>query len=948
MILTLFFITVTKSFSSNAYFKGKNTLEVQDLCQHVEQYTNLCIVTEIQSKHLTVNSKEDDTTFLVLLKDINDDQIINISEFSANGKIFLTSNRRLHIHINENLNISGDVVFNNFFLSASNLNLKENSSFTIDTITVDTINIECTDDFNCSSIKAQNFYSIQNNISIQINGPSNFNNIHKNSTVLTILNGQPPYFDFNLLNSTSKVVVYEETNTITAKSEMTKETESRSSFNLVAEFLGCRIPYYFDNQTSQCELCPENQAPLTDGSTRCEPCPNGKEYSKGSMSCVPCQPGTYYNQNTKKCISCPVGSYQPNSMQLQCLRCPENSTTINIGETSLYSCVCPTGYYGRAGEECRQCFDTEKCEYGSLFPRANAGFWIDENHFYYSVVCQPKYACLGNSTCSEGYEGKFCGSCSKGYFRLHQSCAKCNRSVPPILAILMILLVVLMFYFSVYNHKYFPMFVIFIHFFQEIAMFSFLNSFTKFGSSVFFSYLSFLYFNPQIFQPQCYGHHNWSPSIQIAIAIPIIIALILFICSLLSWAIPSLVKFIRRDGPRTLETFRKIKIYTNYNFFDCVEVFKESVAASFYVFFPAYFGLVMRTIKYSELTLGHTIKYLDIQPSMVFNDPTAKPAIITTIIVLVILFIFIICFDLKILFSQPKKNNNHNEEEEISERPEEHFYKVILLFNENRVVTVKGHCYTTIFRLYFWILIIHLKFALIFVSWIYLQRFLIFQYGFSLAIYAIYFSLQVTLKPYNDDHCNELAFISDLLKLFNFFVASTQVDERSNSPEVINVSLIFTSCLFLIFFILMIIQPIIYKINFLVITKKKSEKSNEEETIQDDFQELLQQGKELDSYIDKFIDGGFDSINKLMDIKDRKLKTKIWDIYKEFIEYAQYSKQDFRESYIFINHKFRPFALNLISKVILDFPSIYSIYLDQIANQWEYMVNKSNDSDDSD
>ena len=241
-----------------------------------------------------------------------------------------------------------------------------------------------------------------------------------------------------------------------------------------------------------------------------------------------------------------------------------------------------------------------------------------------------------------------------------------------------------------------------------------------------------------------------------------------------------------------------------------------------------------------------------------------------------------------------------------------------------------------------------MKFALIFVSWIYLQRFLIFQYGFSLAIYAIYFSLQVTLKPYNDDHCNELAFISDLLKLFNFFVASTQVDERSNSPEVINVSLIFTSCLFLIFFILMIIQPIIYKINFLVITKKKSEKSNEEETIQDDFQELLQQGKELDSYIDKFIDGGFDSINKLMDIKDRKLKTKIWDIYKEFIEYAQYSKQDFRESYIFINHKFRPFALNLISKVILDFPSIYSIYLDQIANQWEYMVNKSNDSDDSD
>lgn len=930
MIFSLFFIIITKAFAVNS--SGK-LLAGQNPCDNQDSSNNLCTITEItENSHLSIESKDKNSILYVFLSDINDDHVIHISQLDVEGQIFLSSNRKLHISVDGDLNINGNVVFDNFYLSISTLNLKNESNFIIDTVTANNINFECDDDFVCPSIRAQNFYSINNNISIQFIENASFNKIHQMSTVLTILDGQSPNFNFTLLNDTSRIVVYEETNSITNSSQI---SDTRDSFYLVAEFFGCRVPNHY-NSNHKCVPCPSNQASTEDGSEICSPCPKGTEYSSESMQCVSCPSGSYLDERTKKCTLCPIGTYQSNSEGTECIKCPENSTTIKTGETSIYACICPAGYYGRSGEKCQQCSETEVCSFGSLYPLANPGHWIDENNFYYSSVCQPKYACFGNSTCEKGYEGRFCGTCSKGYFRLHQGCVKCNSAVPPILAIIMILLVGAMYYFAIYKQEFFSIFVIFINFYQEISMFSYLNSTEKVKSSTFFSYLSVLYFNPQIFQPQCHGLHSYSASIQIAIAIPLCIALILFICSLLSWFIPCCYKFFTN---KSLRSWKKLKtnFYYQYNFKDCLNVFKESVVASFYVFFPAYFALLMRTVKFSRITIGKTVDYLDLEPSSLFDDPVILPSRICSIIILIIAGIFVIALDLKISIKIKKKDDNsvQNENQERREKTENCPFKVIYIGAKSPVTSVKTHCYKTIFSCNYWIILFHLKYIVICVAWIYLQRFLIFQYGLLLAIYTIYFSAVFFVTPYTYTEDNTSALLSEFLKLVVVLIASVQVQEGKSS-EAVHVYLILASILFLVYTIVTVVLDI------LRLCRKHSRRNYDQLDLSESFDQnkYLKDGEDYYTAIENFLHNGTKSSIILMSIPDDDLNQKFYNVYTKFVDYAKNSRQDFSKFYNFINLKFRPTILRLISFIILEQPTFIGVFLDRVAYKWKYLADE--------
>lgn len=935
MIFSLFFIIIAKSFSIETNNAHSDLLEPINLCEH-SQNNNQCIVDNNieEDAHLLIESADDNTVLFVYLQNINDDRVIQIHQLDLKGQIFITSNRKLHINIDGELNIAGNVVFDNFFISTSKLVLQKKSNIIIDTVTADNVTIGCDENFVCSSIRAQNFYSINNNILIQFEEKTSFEKIHNKSTILTILDGQPPKFNFTSLNESSRIIVYDETNSLTRQSN-----DERRSFSLVAEFLGCRIPQYFNGK--DCAECPHNQAPIEDGSTTCQPCPDGTEYSSDTSRCNSCEPGTYLDRNTKKCTLCPIGTYQPNFQESECLICPENSTTIKTGETSLYSCICPAGYYGRSGEKCQQCSETEECSFGSLYPLANPGHWIDENNFYYSNVCQPKYACFGNSTCEEGYEGRFCGTCSKGYFRLHQSCAKCNSAVPPIFAIIMILLVAVMFYFAIYQHQFFSMFVIFINFFQEFSMFSYLNSTTKVKSTKFFAYLSLTYFNPQIFQPQCYGLHSWSASIQVAIAIPICIALVLFICSVLSWIVPCLIDFIKNfiKNFRNNKSIKKRKFFNhNYTFKNCIIVFKESIIASFYTFFPSYFALLMRTIKYSRITMGKTVDYLDLEPSSIFNDSAILPSRICSIIILIITAIFVISMDTLIATREIIKEKKNNENQEEKEKSDE--IKVNIYNKKTLVETIKEHCYERVFKLdkNYWIFIFHLKYVLICVAWIYLQRFLVFQYGLLLALYTIYFSLIWSFQPYQYSDDNTYAYASELLKLIFIIAASTQVQESYSSNSV-NVILIVLSVIFIVL-TLVIIGLLIYDtINKRKVIKVEYQNVN---TDNDGFNQFLNENSSQEE-INKFLENGATQIMKIMAIPNRQNNEKFQHIYKQFVNYAKNSRHDFREFNDYVSSTFRPAMLKIINTIIVELPTYIGVFMDNVAYQWKYLAEKKDE-----
>ena len=52
-----------------------------------------------------------------------------------------------------------------------------------------------------------------------------------------------------------------------------------------------------------------------------------------------CLPGERYNGMSKKCAQCPRNMYQPLLGQLECVPCPNNTITNNIGSDELDDCI---------------------------------------------------------------------------------------------------------------------------------------------------------------------------------------------------------------------------------------------------------------------------------------------------------------------------------------------------------------------------------------------------------------------------------------------------------------------------------------------------------------------------------------------------------------------------------------------------------------------------------
>lgn len=142
------------------------------------------------------------------------------------------------------------------------------------------------------------------------------------------------------------------------------------------------------------------------------------------------------------------------------------TTFVNAQDSKVFS-QCGYGYYGSNGvdgavqELCAPCPAGATCPGGAVEPIANVGYYIGYEAFV-SVVngstvlthddgcppelaltrpqgcllpqpCSPPESCTGNDTCSFEYVSApplyRCNSCSKGYFRIANSCRKCPNNV---------------------------------------------------------------------------------------------------------------------------------------------------------------------------------------------------------------------------------------------------------------------------------------------------------------------------------------------------------------------------------------------------------------------------------------------------------------------------------------------------------------------------------------
>ena len=189
-------------------------------------------------------------------------------------------------------------------------------------------------------------------------------------------------------------------------------------------------------------------------------CPYGNTYSI-SQGCVPCPVGQFLNGTTKGCQPCRRGSfsshegatsctdcqelsdatvrYQDEEGQTSCKPCP--SFTVRPGNQpgkSVHECLCKEGYY--QPEDKLNGALCVPCPYGGVCPGANQealnntrsypkkGYWGDPLYQQLFIVCPLEdTSCKGGNEfkCAKGYEGRLCALCSKGYYKVAGTCAKC-------------------------------------------------------------------------------------------------------------------------------------------------------------------------------------------------------------------------------------------------------------------------------------------------------------------------------------------------------------------------------------------------------------------------------------------------------------------------------------------------------------------------------------------
>lgn len=111
----------------------------------------------------------------------------------------------------------------------------------------------------------------------------------------------------------------------------------------------CPRGYFYDTNTKTCEPCQIGYISKAEGSMQCEACPaNSSTLEVGSKVCTAqCYAGHFSNSgfdlqaDLEPCEPCQASYYQPEVGKKSCEKCPNGTTTLGTGSTSVASCGGP-------------------------------------------------------------------------------------------------------------------------------------------------------------------------------------------------------------------------------------------------------------------------------------------------------------------------------------------------------------------------------------------------------------------------------------------------------------------------------------------------------------------------------------------------------------------------------------------------------------------------------
>ncbi|RUS91380.1 hypothetical protein EGW08_000897, partial [Elysia chlorotica] len=120
----------------------------------------------------------------------------------------------------------------------------------------------------------------------------------------------------------------------------------------------------------ECQVCAQgtwNNGNQTLRFEPCQTCPEGfttevEEGATDAQNCSirDCRPGNFFDaDDADACKECPEGFYQPLRRQKFCEKCPNDTSTIGTGSTSIEECTikCSAGKEDDGSEKCVSCPD---------------------------------------------------------------------------------------------------------------------------------------------------------------------------------------------------------------------------------------------------------------------------------------------------------------------------------------------------------------------------------------------------------------------------------------------------------------------------------------------------------------------------------------------------------------------------------------------------------------
>ncbi|KRX15830.1 Fibropellin-1 [Trichinella nelsoni] len=157
-----------------------------------------------------------------------------------------------------------------------------------------------------------------------------------------------------------------------------------------------------------CQPCPMATYRRRNENDHCESCPAGlTTEDEGSISIEQCNlplclEGQYLDESTKKCFPCEKGFYQDQKMQRQCLACPKDHTTADIGASQK-----------------SECYSTNQCE-------------TLEHNCHWHAVCLDLPGEAFECQCQPGYRGNgtFCEDSCINFCTNDAVCKKSDNGDP--------------------------------------------------------------------------------------------------------------------------------------------------------------------------------------------------------------------------------------------------------------------------------------------------------------------------------------------------------------------------------------------------------------------------------------------------------------------------------------------------------------------------------------